>query len=287
MEYREFTIRKSRGKVRKLVAPDAELLTYQQKNLRKLHKFYMASVIGTDIENVAHGFIKGRNVVTAAQQHVGFKTTLQMDMINFFDTVFIDMLPKKFQDKHFYHKDGYCGQGFATSPMLSNIASIDMLKELKAYLSANYKEHALTIYADDIQISVNTTDKKKLASIVKEATIIVEKHRFIINPVKTRFKYAKFGFRRILGVNVGDTKVRATRKIMRKIRAARHQSNKQSLGGLVNWSKCALPTSKFRYKPKPGDNPCVDIFMDVRGTNPYTYTYTATNDTTATTAKLR
>jgi len=242
MYYREFTIPKKNGKARKICAPDAELKKYQRHKLYELEHYYRNQVESTNIEYTAHGFIKGRNVVTAAKQHTGFRSTIMMDLSNFFDTVHRSMIPEEFRDDdNLFHKDGYCAQGLVTSPILANIASIKMLEDIKSYLAELRIKFAFTIYADDLQISTDYEEHTKLNNIIKDVENIITASGFRVNTKKTRIKYAKFGFRRILGVNVGDTEVRATRKVMRKIRAAKHQQNKSSLGGLVTWSKCMLP----------------------------------------------
>lgn len=241
MKYTEFTIKKKNGKERKIASPDKELLKYQQAALKPMLKDYLDMVKGTTVQNTAHGFIRGRNVVSAAKQHIGFKATIMMDISNFFDSVYSHMLPKKLQNPLFYHKDLYCAQGMATSPMLANIASIDMLKHIHTALSKRLDKFAFTIYADDVAISLNDTSQETLADVIKLVTASIETSGFAVNASKTRIKFASYGYRRILGVNVGDSELRATRKTMRKIRAAKHQANRSSLGGLVNWSNCNPP----------------------------------------------
>ena len=84
---------------------------------------------------------------------------------------------------------------------------------------------------------------------MEEAEIFVETLKkitqyfqsFKIHSNKTRIRYAKYGYRKILGINVGDNDIKTTRKIMRKIRAANHQENGPSLGGLITWSKLYEP----------------------------------------------
>lgn len=70
---------------------------------------------------------------------------------------------------------------------------------------------------------------------------IAKENLFKINRNKTRVRSSVAGYRKILGINVGDDHIRATRKVMRKIRAADHQGNFHSKGGLSSWSKCYLP----------------------------------------------
>ena len=104
--------------------------------------------------------------------------------------------------------------------------------------------HAFTIYADDLQFSTNHA--KLVKHIINEVTIIAESHGFKINRNKTRVRKSINGYRRILGINVGDDHIRATRKIMRKIRAADHQGNFHSKAGLTTWSLCKFPTKHMK-----------------------------------------
>ena len=246
MKYRTFKLKKKSGGMRKISAPDADLKKYQRKALRKLERDYHKMLKNSSIQNVAHGFLTGRNVITAAQQHVGYKATIMMDLTEFFDTVHISMFEEAHQDKYFFNKEGFCGQGFVTSPMLSNIAFINPLLYIKQHLDEFEPDHVFTMYADDLQISLQTEDKDRLKAIIKVVEDASSAHGFTVNAKKTRIKYAKFGWRRILGVNVGVDSIRATRKIMRKIRAADHQHNGSSKGGLINWSNCNLPNQKDR-----------------------------------------
>ena len=249
MDYREFKIPKKSGKFRKICAPNNKLLNYQRKSLNMLYEYYYSIIKGTEIEHVAHGFLPGRNVVSAANQHIGYESTTMLDISNFFDTVTKDMLPSHLIDSHFFHKEGYCAQGFATSPILANIATIDIVRDIITRLYIKFPTgFVFTIYADDIQISLKRTSPKNIKELISIVREELNKAGFELNENKTRTKYAKYGWRRILGVNVGDTEVRATRKTMRKIRAARHANNGNSLGGLVNWSNCNLPNQQKRNK---------------------------------------
>lgn len=249
MTYKEHTIPKKNGKVRKIVAPDRELLRYQRSKLSALERLYHRQALAVRLQSIAHGFIRGRNCVTAAEQHIGFKSTIIMDLSNFFDTVNRSMFSAPIyheisKDDRLWHKDGYAAQGFATSPILANLAILPAMKALRDFLDKSGHRYALTIYADDLQVSTDIEDAVAVYDeIGKVVESIMEAHGFKINPNKTRIRFAKYGYRRILGINVGDEHVRASRKVMRKIRAARHQENNTSLGGLTNWSLCHKPRS--------------------------------------------
>ena len=256
LSYRDFLIPKKNGKPRRISAPSKELLKYQHNLMPGLYAYHMKRERELNCENIQHGFIPNRNCVTAATQHIGYKYTIIMDLENFFDSCNMSHFHKGItRYTHLFHAKGHCAQGFATSPILSAIASLPMVNEIKQFLNlihtdatnnmdrlepgVDYISHAFTIYADDLQFSTNCT--KLLKPIIETVTSIAESHCFKINRNKTRVRNAVNGYRRILGINVGDDHIRATRKTMRKIRAADHQGNFHSKGGLTTWSLNLLP----------------------------------------------
>ena len=256
LSYRDFLIPKKNGKPRRISAPSKELLKYQHHLMPGLYAYHMKRERELNCENIQHGFIPNRNCVTAAIQHIGFKHTIIMDLENFFDSCNLSHFNEGItRYKHLFHEKGHCAQGFASSPILSAIASLPMISEIKQYLisahidavrnmdslepGVDYTSYAFTIYADDLQFSTNNT--RLIKHIINQVTSIAESHGFKINRNKTRVRKSINGYRRILGINVGDDHIRATRKTMRKIRAADHQGNYHSKAGLTTWSKTLLP----------------------------------------------
>ena len=248
MTYRNFEIPKKNG-TRKISAPSEELLRYQRGKLHELNGALDYLTYLHNVTDVIHGFRNNHNCITAARQHIGYEVTLSMDISNFF--FFFTREHFEYTDLNLpaqlFHAEGYTAQGFATSPILSNIAIIPALKEIQNYLTALGVKYSLTIYADDIQISTNLPDVEfQIFSLVAVVTAILKKYKFTVNSGKTRLAYAKYGYRKILGVNVGRESLEMTRKLKRKIRAARHQASHNptaasSLGGLVTWSRMLLP----------------------------------------------
>ena len=112
-------------------------------------------------------------------------------------------------------------------------------KLMQEYSEPGGDRFAFTVYADDIQISTNY--KSLIPTIIHNVNSFAVNNGFTINRNKTRVRRSINGYRRILGINVGSDHIRATRKTMRKIRAADHQGNYHSKGGLVTWSKNLLP----------------------------------------------
>lgn len=258
LSYRDFLIPKKNGKPRRISAPSKQLLQYQHNLMKGLYAYHSKHESLLDINNIQHGFIPNRNCVTAAMQHIGFKYTIIMDLQDFFDSCNMSHFPKSItRYSHLFHAKGYCAQGFASSPILANIASLLMVKQIKDNLIQLHYEYkltqefsepednkfAFTVYADDIQISTNY--KSLIDIIIHNVNSFAVNNGFVINRNKTRVRSSEAGYRRILGINVGSDHIRATRKTMRKIRAADHQGNYHSKGGLVTWSKCKFPT-KFK-----------------------------------------
>ena len=256
LSYRDFLIPKKNGKPRRISAPSKELLKYQHNLMRGLYAYHAKQERLLDVENIQHGFVPNRNCVTAATQHIGFNYTIIMDLKDFFDTCNVNHFPKSItRYSHLFHAEGHCAQGFASSPILCNIASLNMVKQIKENLISLHNEYkliqehsepgvnkhpfAFTIYADDIQISTNYSSL--ISTIIHNVDNFAVNNDFIINRNKTRVRTAIAGYRRILGINVGSDHIRATRKTMRKIRAADHQGNYHSKGGLITWSLCKFP----------------------------------------------
>lgn len=252
--YRRFEIKKKNGKVRVVYAPNKPLKQAQRGLMRGYMKEFKKRIDTKhpEIRDVFHGFVQGRSPTTAAELHRGFECTISLDIINFFDNTHKDLVLKHLPVSAGAQADVFVNdflvQGFCTSPILANFALIDFIKQFNKFLKANLDKYALTIYADDIQVSLNVsgleTEYVLENSIIEYCCKLIQQFGYEINPKKTRIRYAKYGYRRILGVNVGED-LTFTRKVRRKIRAARHQNNKYSLGGLMRWA--SIPKPKYPW----------------------------------------
>ena len=256
--YKLFQVaKKTKGEFRTVGAPSKNLLKAQRKMLPKLEKAYHAEEARIGLLDICQGFLHGRGPVSCATKHIGYEATLTMDIEDFFNNVNMSrMMEIDTVEEYAIVADNQNNlvQGFATSPIIANIRSLgfmeDIYKNMVEKFSGCVDDFQLNIYADDIILSYNHKDKDRVAYNVKQLPTIIAKHLsnhgFKVNPKKTRVRYASQGYRRILGINVGDDHIRATRKIMRKIRAAKHQANKSSLGGLTNWSNWNMPKKEER-----------------------------------------
>lgn len=245
MTYREFNIKKKNGKVRRICAPSKSLLQYQRRLLPTFVENFKLTEYHMFGRPVFHGFVPNRNCVTAARQHIGFSHTISLDVSNCFDSIYIAEIPGVPNNSQLAHKDGTLAQGFATSPILACTYMLDPLKEVDTLLQGYFDspdDYALTMYADDIQISVrSTTDFDTLNMLVDFITVIFSNYKLTINKTKTRMHHAKYGNRRILGIQVGQTTIAPNRRLRKKMRAAAHQGNYRSLGGLTTASRLLLP----------------------------------------------
>lgn len=239
-EYTTFELKKKGGGTRTICNPNRLLKAHLRHDMKRHYKKFNDLAIEAGVLDRFHGFVKKRNAVTAATKHIGFKTTIMMDISDFFGSC-----TKRHLEYHDIPQRSFVNdvlpQGFPTSPILANIAAIHAVKGIKQLLDGAFLRNEFTIYADDIAVSIDSEDYKDSAEVIRIVTTIMEANGFQINKKKTRIKYAKYGYRRILGINVGDDHLEPTKKIKRKIRAARHQDNKSSLGGLRNWAACHLP----------------------------------------------
>lgn len=253
---REFKLRKKSGGYRNILAPSKELKAYQKSKLKDLEDLYQKKLNASNprVSNCIHGFLSNRSVVTAAKEHLGYDTTISMDIQDYFDQITKSLLittiikyfgtRSTFDDPNFYHPETeHCAQGFVTSPILSTIYSVAVVEKLLNNLDQLLGEnnYALTMYADDLSISYNNPSKEASKNIIDLVTKTIKEYQLEIKPSKTRIRHASNGARRILGVNVYKAHMHISRKAMRKLRAAQHQQKQSVVDGLLNWKELTLP----------------------------------------------
>jgi hypothetical protein len=144
----------------------------------------------------------------------------------------------------FFLVDGFLPQGFSSSPILANIAFLSTDLLLKKFLLSYFGSSdafSYTRYADDITISFN--DKTLIPLVRSLVDTIISTNGFKLNRSKTHFHDSKNGNLLITGVSVCPDSLSVSRKLKKKIRAAKHQNNIDSLNGLLEWSFLKLPSS--------------------------------------------
>jgi hypothetical protein len=228
-------------KVRYIYVPDLRSKVFYRSLLPYLYKIHDS----ISDKRYAYGFLPTLNCCDHAQQHIGYKYTIKLDIKDFFESIkrdlVTDLIAERVSDYLFV--DGSARQGIPTSPIVSNIAFAKIDKEINNALNSiscdkrNYRSilsvFAYSRYADDISISFNNHDTADL--IFKTVIEILSLYKFEINSKKTKLLDSKNGRRIISGVSVGYNNIYPTRKTLKKIRAATHQRNINSLIGLCSW----------------------------------------------------
>ena len=233
---RTMKIAKGNGKYRVVYCPSRG----QKAALRKLIPELEAIVRQQMPPDVVHGFLTGRSPVTNALGHVGYRYSVCMDLESFFDTVTPDMVKPKLPTELWKRVklcfvDGAARQGLPTSPIIGNLAALDMDWELENLLRPFVY---YTRYADDLSFSFN--DPVWIDRLLMQVPEVVTKFGFKLNEGKTKVQDARAGRRNITGVMVDD-RLHASRSVRRRLRAASHQANTQQARGLTEWVALKLP----------------------------------------------
>jgi hypothetical protein len=246
---RHFTIPKKNGRVRHIYAPDANEKADLRATLPVLNALSAAHCA-----DCVHGFIRGRNAVTAAMPHIGYAFTLSVDLRDFFDNVSdlsqikadisaIPNLRRLFPFLTFDIIEKYVAkQGLPTSPAVANIAAVPLDDALLEYCRTDGIVY--TRYADDLSFSHN--DKDVLLRLRDQICYIAAQAGFEVNPNKTRLQWGgKDGTwtREIVGVGVNAVALVPLRKSRRKERATKHnldthpcKHNRRILRGIQEWN---------------------------------------------------
>jgi hypothetical protein len=215
----------------------------------------------------AHGFIIGRNAVTAAIPHVGYDFTLSADLSDFFDSVTPEMYdaikrtlrPVKTLASYdvptfgnSYIEKHPAAQGLPSSPMIANLAAVGMDRDLSEWCEANSVVY--TRYADDLSFSSN--DKAVLLRLRELLPAMVQQHGFALNNRKTRLQWGGNDgswTREVVGVGVNRTGLVPLRHSRRRLRAAEHRvtrdntkHNRRVAAGLREWHKLK-PARRANY----------------------------------------
>lgn len=241
MEYKVALIPKGNGSYRNIYIPSAVMKEKLLGFMPRLHE------ISDDLDSCKanYAFQKGKNCALNAFQHIGHRFVLSMDLKDFFNSVTVKhvsgLIPRHIIEACFI--DGNPKQGLPTSPAIATIAFFYCDKIIINALRILNIDATYTRYADDLIFSFNDEAcSGKIQQVVRQ---IVESNGFKINDNKTKFQDIKNGRIVITGIAVSSAGLHATRRTKKKIRAAKHQGNHNSLTGLDEWSKCKLPRAIF------------------------------------------
>lgn len=183
------------------------------------------------INDIAHGFIKNRGILSNAEQHLNKKYILKIDIENFFNSITKDNIEQVFL-KLGCNSNGaklfsdlctlkdVLQEGLNTSPILANLYCYNLDKDLEA-LAESYGI-IVTRYSDDITFSSNENNFPKIDDI----KIIMEKYHLKLNDSKTMFqKYGQSQY--ITGLSISNKDYPRVPRIMkRNIRQQLYYINK-------------------------------------------------------------
>lgn len=260
--YTKFNIPKKDGTLRTIYRPIDELLVLQLKLKQLLEQSF-------NPHHKAYGFIKGRDFVSNASQHVGKKFVLNLDLENYFESISFgrvrQMFIGYFKLNHKIattlaniccHYNGFLPQGAPTSPIISNIITKTLDKQF-TNLAKSCTHTYYTRYADDITFSTNSNElPNQLAKLNSDNTVelsntvtnIIDKNGFKVNLKKVRVHSFK-EHQQVTGITV-NSKVNINRRYIKNIRATIHSFK-------TNVSNPELPLDLFKekYKLKKGKPP--------------------------------
>lgn len=240
-QYRLVAIPKGRRGFRFIYSPEP---TYKARLRQHCHA--LRRILENDGgASLDHAFEPNRNCVTNALVHLGKRYLLSMDVTDFFDSITRDHLhriPAALLDDVLI--DGAPRQGLPTSPLVANIAMLDVdhaiVNAVRSFPDVTYSR-----YADDLTFGTN--DAAALSPLKARVSSVLQRNGLAPNPRKTRIQSLGGGRIVITGVALSEFQVHPTRKSLRKLRAAINQQNMQSAAGLSEWATCSLPRT-FKMK---------------------------------------
>ena len=240
VRYKPFSIPKKRGGERTIFAPVGPLKTIQRCLNLVLQCMFSP-------HKAATGFVPGKSIVHNARPHVGKYYVYNLDLKDFFPSVYFHRVKACLQLPPFNltgpreplaflianlccirnadePNRAFLPQGAPTSPILTNV----ICQQLDRRLAGLAKRFGATYtrYADDLTFSSFTNVYQPESDFCRELERIITDQRFVINPTKTRLQ--RPGYRQAVTGLVVNERVNVPRAFWRDIRALLH--NWESLG---------------------------------------------------------
>ena len=232
-QYHFFTVPKRNGGLRHIENPARKLKKVQ----RTLNNFLQA-VYFFEKTDAAYGFVIGvrdeapRDIVRNAHQHLNAPWLMNMDLTDFFHYVKREDVYDLFLQAPFNFSEdlaeiltqlttfkGRLPMGAPTSPVLSNIASIEMDNDLLAFAKA--KGWTFTRYADDMSFSMDTAPVEEEIEAIRQIAL---KHQFLFNETKLKI-YGPKDEKLVTGLQLGK-EVTLSSVFLKEIREEIHRLQK-------------------------------------------------------------
>jgi len=230
--YKTFQIPKKNGQLRKISTPIPPIKNYQKKFSQMLEVIH-------NPKPSAHGFTKGRSVITNATVHVKKKLLLNIDILDFFPSINFGRVRGLFMAKPYNlppevatilaqlccHKN-QLPQGAPTSPIISNLICSKLDTDMQRF--AGKYRCSYTRYVDDISLSTNKNSFSDDIVVKKNGTItageklekVIKSNGFELNMNKIRLQ--KFNSRQSVTGLIVNEFPNIKRKYVRQIRGMLH-----------------------------------------------------------------
>ncbi|MCA9620774.1 MAG: RNA-directed DNA polymerase [Myxococcales bacterium] len=245
--YHQFTVPKRSGGVRVLAAP--------MPHLKRAQTFVFDNILRKlEVEEPAHGFIRGRSTVTNARPHVGQDVVVNLDLEGYFPSVTFPRVrgvfehlgyspaaatilallctecerrPMRYAGQRYHVAIGDRGlpQGACTSPALANQVTKRLDRRLAGLCRAFGWQY--TRYADDLTFSAPAGKRAEIPKLLGAVKRLITEEGFTLNPKKGRIQ-RRGGCQEVTGIVVND-KLGLARTEVRKLRAILHNARKTGL----------------------------------------------------------
>ncbi|MET0650065.1 MAG: reverse transcriptase family protein [Pyrinomonadaceae bacterium] len=223
--YRSFAIRKRSGGQRIIEEPEGDLKRVQRLILRRLLGRLRA-------HPAAHGFERGRSIVTAALPHARRTIVLRLDVQDFFLSTTAKRIQSYFRrigwgseaagllTRLCTHRGGL-PQGAPTSPRLSNLVNF----RLDARLAALARAHgaSFTRYADDMTFSFDADEHDPLVAVIRTTKKVLREDGYRLHTDR-KLRVLRPHMRQTVAGLVVNERVRLPRPTRRWLRAVEHRA---------------------------------------------------------------
>ncbi|MBX2804091.1 MAG: RNA-directed DNA polymerase [Myxococcales bacterium] len=246
--YARFQIPKKTGGTRLISAP--------MPRLKKAQHWIRAEILErVEVHEAAHGFVRGRSIVSNAAAHVGQRVVINLDLRDFFPSVHYPRVFGLFRSlgfspetstvlsllcteaeveevqldgrRWFVHaSERRLPQGSPCSPALTNLVCRRLDRRLTGL--ATQLGFTYTRYADDLTFS-STRDNAQVNRLIRAVEHIVDDESFTVHPDKTRIM--RRGRRQeVTGLVVND-RLGVPRRLLKQWRATVHQIRRDGPAG--------------------------------------------------------
>jgi retron-type reverse transcriptase len=200
------------------------------------------------VHDAAHGFRRGRSIVSNAAPHAGAEVVVNLDLKDFFPTITFRRIRGVFRklgyaeqvatilallcsephtdtvqlDGRTYHVargERFLPQGAPTSPAITNLLCRRL--DARLFRVAEQLGFRYTRYADDLTFSASGESAANVGRILRRVRWVVEQEDLHVHPDKTRVW--RRGRRQEVTGLVVNQRVNVSRKLLRRFRATLFQ----------------------------------------------------------------